>query len=210
MKSDDDPASVSMLKVGSGAPVHAAEASRCPENLALRQVLTGQTEAYGPVFDAHQSNAYGLAYYYTQNREDALDVVQDAFVKAFMNLNRFDLNRSFGPWLLSIVRNLCIDLLRRRKFSAQDVETESLQDGFAHQKAEKRLMGREVWSTLGRLDPRHREIIVLKDYLGYSYLEISDILSIPIGTVMSRLHQARKRFKSALRSRQNVRKILPN
>ncbi len=165
------------------------------ESTLLRKVLNGQVEVYGRIFERYQDNAFGLALSYMRNREDALDVVQDAFIKAYQNLARFDLNRAFGPWLMSIVRNLCIDLLRKRKFRNSGFPADALRDVQSRESAESGLVRREVWTVLSRLGPKHREIILLKDYLGYSYLEIADTVEIPLGTVMSRLHQARKRFR---------------
>lgn len=171
----------------------------------VRQALAGQTEAFGRVFSNYQASAFGLALSYTRNREDARDVVQDAFIKAFQNLRRFDLRRNFGPWLMSIVRNLSIDLLRRRKHASHELIPETIQDRRAHRYAERGLIRRDVRAVLMSLTEKHRQILLLRDYLGYSYLEIADTLSIPLGTVMSRLHQARKRFRHVCRQRSAAR-----
>lgn len=194
--------SYSTTAAGAGAAPLAAAAApdhalRDQESSLLQKALLGHTEAFGRVFSRHQESAFGLALYYTRNREDARDLVQDAFVKALLNLRRFDLRRDFGPWLMSIVRNLAIDLLRKRKVSRYEILSDSLEDRTACIDPERRLACREVWNTLSKLDPKHREIILLKDYFGYSYLEISRTLGIPLGTVMSRLHQSRKRFRMA-------------
>lgn len=158
----------------------------------LRQALAGHRESYGQIFRIHRQRAYGLAYQYTGNKEDALDVVQDAFLRAYQSLRRFDLSRDFGPWLLTIVRNLSIDLLRKRKKQAADELPPVLPERRQGQGADDRLLKMEVRVALGLLDQKQREIIFLKDYLGHSYAEIAEILEIPLGTVMSRLHHARK------------------
>ncbi|HSR49337.1 MAG TPA: RNA polymerase sigma factor [Acidobacteriota bacterium] len=165
------------------------------EALLLEQVLRGHHEAYGAIFSHYRDQALGLALTYTRNREDALDVVQEAFIKAFQNLDKFDRRRRFAPWLLSIVRNLSIDLIRRRKFDGPELVQEALSDGRSQGAGDRRLIRREVHEVLSRLKRPHRRVILLREILGYSYAEIAEELEIPIGTVMSRLHQARHCFK---------------
>jgi len=165
----------------------------------LQRVAAGQHSAYGEIFARHRGRAFSLAYQYLHNREDAKDVVQDAFIKAFQNLSKFKFDKKFGPWLLTIVRNLSIDFLRRRKRVTSDVSPDALPDSKSRMSAEGRVLRGEVWTALSRLRPAQREIIFLKDYQGHSYLEIAEILGIPLGTVMSRLHHARKKLIEALR-----------
>lgn len=186
-------------KVAKGKPKPCEPPQPPSETHLIRDVLTGRTEAYGRIFSRYQDTAFAVALGYTRNREDALDVVQDAFIKAFVNLRRFDLNRRFGPWLMSIVRNLAIDLLRRRKILSHEVLPDGLADRRALDRVDHRVVRREVAAALSRLDPKQREILCLREYLGYSYLEIAEALGIPLGTVMSRLHQSRRNFKRVLR-----------
>lgn len=171
----------------------------CNEREMLRAVLNGRKEAYADIFKLHRHRAYGLAYQYTGNKEDALDVVQDAFIRAYINLKRFDLGREFGPWLLTIVRNLSIDLLRKRKSRAAEDLPEVLPDLRSRTRADEELLRLEVRTALLQMEPGQREIIFLKDYQGHSYAEIAEIIDIPLGTVMSRLHHARKRLAQLVR-----------
>lgn len=165
----------------------------------LQQVAAGQHNAYGEIFSRHRQRAFALAYQYLHNREDAKDIVQEAFVKAFQNLSKFKFDRKFGPWLLTIVRNLSIDFLRRRKKVSPDGLPETVPDPGSAAEAERRVLRGEIWAALFSLSPGQREIIFLKDYQGHSYLEISEILKIPLGTVMSRLHHARKHLIQKLK-----------
>ncbi|HSR69009.1 MAG TPA: sigma-70 family RNA polymerase sigma factor [Acidobacteriota bacterium] len=176
-------------------PKNAKHAPQLQEARLLKEVLAGRHEAYGPIFDRYRDQALGLALTYTRNREDARDVVQEAFIKAFQNLEHFDRGRRFGPWLLSIVRNLSIDLLRRRKFDGPELVQETLSDGSSLREGERRLIRREIEEVMSRLKAPHRRIILLRELQGFSYAEIAQQLGIPIGTVMSRLHQARRCFK---------------
>ncbi len=174
--------------------------SSMTERDLLREVASGRTEAYGRIVQLHRGQAYGLAYQFAQNKEDALDIVQEAFLKAYLNFKQFDLKRKFGPWLLTIVRNQAIDFLRKRKRTRVSDLPEVLPDHGAQRKTERRLLRMDILSAMAHLPDEQREIIFLKDYLGHSYAEIADIQQIPLGTVMSRLHHARKKLAARLRA----------
>ena len=123
---------------------------------------------------------------------------QDAFIKAYQNFGRFDLKRKFGPWLLTIVRNQSIDFLRKRNRNRTHDLPAVLPDHSAQKGTERRLMRLDIKAAMSRLAAHQREIIFLKDYQGHSYAEIAQIQEIPIGTVMSRLHHARKKVANYL------------
>ncbi len=167
------------------------------EGELVQQVLGGYPGAYAEIFTRHRERAFALAFQYLRDREDAKDVVQEAFIKAYQNLKHFETGRSFGPWLLTIVRNLCIDLIRKRKHESPDGLPEVLPDRRGSP-ADGSVLKQEVWAALSRLSPQHREIIFLRDYQGHSYNEIAEILRIPLGTVMSRLHHARRSLMAVL------------
>ena len=126
------------------------------------------------------------------NREDAADVVQDALCTV-LDRRSFDRNRGeFRAWFLTIVRNRCVDLLRRQsRWSSQTVEAmvSDTTDPLAAVAQDE--IARILKKELMRLDAAQREILVLRDYLGLSYGEVATVLSVPNGTVMSRLHRAR-------------------
>lgn len=169
----------------------------------LQSVTAGNHSAYGEIFARHRKRAFALAYQYLRNSEDAKDIVQDAFIKAFQNLSKFQLERKFGPWLLTIVRNLSIDFIRRRKKVSPGELLEVFPDPRSRASAEQRVVRGEIWSALAQLNETQREIIFLKDYQGHTYLEIAEILEIPLGTVMSRLHHARKNLIAVLKVERN-------
>ena len=174
------------------------------EEELLQKAAAGTSEAYGQIFKLHRDRAYGLAFHYTKNKEDAMDVVQDAFMRAYLNLNKFDFRREFRPWVLSIVRNLAIDLLRKRKRTRTDELPAVLPERSDRTHADRKLLRREVRDLMNSLSEPKREIIFLKDYQGHSYAEIAEIMDIPLGTVMSRLHHARKKLAALLRERSNA------
>jgi RNA polymerase sigma-70 factor (ECF subfamily) len=136
----------------------------------------------------------------TGHPDDALDLAQEAMLRFFRTLGRFDADRPVRPWLLRIVRNLVRDRARRLRVR----RTESLQPNpgvipidppdpspTPEERATTSELQVELWRAVVQLPKRSREIVALRDYLGLSYSEISVALKIPTGTVMSRLHRAR-------------------
>jgi len=166
----------------------------------------GDREAAGELVARHRGAAYKLAFHLLGSREDALDVAQEALLRFFSTLNRFDLSRPVRPWLLRIVHNLARDLRRRdRVWRMEPLEqvaaytpdqTENKNDPSAL--VETRDLRRRVWHVVHALEPIYREILVLRDYEDLSYAEIAVVLHVPIGTVMSRLHRARVMVREAL------------
>lgn len=157
----------------------------------------------------HRRQVYFLALQLLGNTDDALDVTQDALLRFFTHLHRFDAQRPVRPWLFRIVRNLALDLFRRRKVR----QSESLDATFGDEEGENpRLdpadpnvdldrdllqtqLRKRLFAALSQLTPNQREIVVLRDYQDLSYQEIAEMLDIPLGTVMSRLHGARQRLR---------------
>ena len=149
--------------------------------------------------------AYLLALQLLGNPDDALDVAQDSLMRFFITLGRFDGQRPVLPWLLTIVRNRARDIQRRQKVRRTEsldavVESPRLTDYRRNPERETygRELQRKIWQGLSRLDRARREILVLRDFQDLSYAEIAEILDIPVGTVMSRLHRARRGLRSVL------------
>lgn len=163
---------------------------------AIRACRAGDRQAFRHLVERYQAQAIGHAISILGNREDALDAVQDAFVDAFQALNRFDLSRSFYPWFYVILRNRCYKsaAARTRRKTDSIEEAEILEPSARMPYDELILLDR----ALLQLDPEDREIITLKHLDGLSYEELSERLSIPQGTVMSRLFHARGRLRQRL------------
>lgn len=152
--------------------------------------------------------AYALAVQLLGSREDAADALQDAVVRAFGSDAYDPAQGTFKAWFLAVVRNRCLDLLRQRQrrplvefdetaFAAVDADPETL---FARgERASK------VAMELAGLPAEQREILILREYLDLSYAEIARVLSVPAGTVMSRLHRARSALADRLRRRDDER-----
>ena len=137
--------------------------------------------------------AGGYAFSIVRNREDAEDAVQEALLKAYKELSSYDYSKSFKAWWFTIIRNCCLDLLRKRqaRSTSDDVELDDL-PLLKINRQKKLEQDDEISWVLSQLAPDHRQIIELRYFGDCSYREISEILDIPEGTVMSRLHCARK------------------
>lgn len=138
------------------------------------------------------NGAHALATQLLGNADDAADAVQDALATALGKPAAYDAKKgALKPWFLRVVRNRCLDLLRRRRTTNDRVdELPSVTDG-PEQVAEKAERDYAVKRALRALRAEQREIIILRDYIDLSYAEIAAVLELPAGTVMSKLHRAR-------------------
>jgi len=176
------------------------------ESALVDQARAGHTGARETLAQRYRQPAYVLALQMLGNRDDAMDVTQDAMLRFFTTLNSFDSERRVQPWLFTIVRNQVRDLWRRRRRrpgdSAPDADslTSQLVSPAASPEADLRRqqLREEVWRALATLSSEQREIIVLRDFHDLSYNDIAQVLGIPIGTVMSRLHGARRQLRARL------------
>jgi len=171
----------------------------------IRKCRGGDARFFEPLVRAYEGPGLRVATGMLGNVEDARDALQEAFVKVFRNLARFDTRRAFGPWFYQILRNQCRDMIRARgSRGAREVRDERLEARPADyeagpERARERAAARELlWRGLERVGEDHREILVLKELEGFRYPEIAEILEIPEGTVASRLYHARRALKSAL------------
>ena len=163
-----------------------------------------EREEFQRLLEPLLERAGGYAFSIVGNREDAEDAVQEAAVRAYRAMARFDPEQSFKGWWFAIIRNCCFDVLRKRRTRAETALDES--EGIASaesaswQAAERKsLIGR----ALGQLSAEHREIIRLRYFGECSYAEIAAALAIPMGTVMSRLHAAREALAKTYRRETN-------
>jgi RNA polymerase sigma factor (sigma-70 family) len=163
-------------------------------------------ERFEAVVLPHLSAAYRLARYLTRNDADADDVVQEAFLRALKYFGGF---RGEGAsqsraWLLAIVRNTAHTWQRRHRADAsttefdETVHSEAITDEHPGSVLSRRDLRETLADVLDRLPPDFREVIVLREIEGLSYKEISEVVDVPVGTVMSRLSRARKRLQQAL------------
>lgn len=173
----------------------------------MARLASGDREALGPLVERHYRRLYRIALGYLRERDDALDVVQEAFVKAYQAAARWDGSADAGPWLSRVTVNLAIDRWRRNRrrrqtFSplAEGDHLEALADpGPA---PDGRVLRREASDrlslALGELPERQRAVVVLRHYQELSLDEIAATLGMSLGTVKSSLHRALHRLRASL------------
>ncbi len=176
------------------------------ERSIIIRCQTGDKQCYGHLVEKYMKRAYFTALGLVGSHEVALDLSQDAFVRAYRSINKLDTDRKFFTWYYQILRNLSFNYLRDRARHARpfsevgdhQIETiiDSSQDSSLQ--VEQNEIKQALWKALDALKPHEREIIILKDFQEMSYKEIAESLDCPIGTVMSRLFTARKALKSQL------------
>lgn len=178
------------------------------ESEVLAAAARGDRKAFGQLVRAYQRRAYAAAYSLVGNRDDALELSQDAFVKAFKAMKRFDLTMPFYPWLHRIVRNTSLNHLKKKKRRGESSLDEMMESGFdAHDpgyspddSASRVELLRHIHRAMEELTPEQQEILRLRHFMELSYGEIAASLEIPQGTVMSRLHGARKKLRTIMES----------
>ncbi|HSW09304.1 MAG TPA: sigma-70 family RNA polymerase sigma factor [Bacillota bacterium] len=186
-------------------------AASFPDELLVSAAKRGDRAAFGELVRRYERKVYNLAYRYAGNSDDAADLAQEAFLKAFCALGTFRGRSAFSTWLYRVTANVCLDALRgrqRRRTLSLDQAPPGREGDREWELAdpradlEEQVQRREVQSAvhraIGRLGPEHRLVVVLRDLQGFSYQEISRILGLNLGTVKSRLNRARLALRDEL------------
>ena len=162
------------------------------EREILELVKKGNREAYGEIVKKYMKSAYYITLGFVHNHQDALDLSQEAFIKAFRKIKRFDTEKAFFPWFYKLMKNLCLDYLRKKKKRSEvPLEgTEAFQD--ERQNAEIR---EALGKAIAKLPFEQREVIILRYFQQLSYRELSEMTGKPIGSVMSSLYYAKRKLK---------------
>jgi RNA polymerase sigma-70 factor (ECF subfamily) len=180
-----------------------------PESEVVFLAQRGDLDARELLAVRYRLPAFRLAMQLLGRPEEAKDVAQDAMLRFFTSLDRFQPERPVLPWLFRIVHNRVRDLQRQRRRRRVDSLDSYLEDtGFEpvsgrpgpEDRTQRRQLQRRIWLALGLLTPKHREILILREYQDLAYADIASVLGIPKGTVMSRLHAARRSLRDCLES----------
>ena len=180
--------------------------TREQEALTVQRVLDGNADEYEKLVLEYQKNVYNLALRMTGDAEDAADMAQEAFIKAYNSLASYRGDSRFSVWLYRIVSNVCLDFLRARKRrqtvslsvvddEGEETELEISDESASPEKLLERSMTRDaVRRGLQELTPEYRQILILRELQGMSYDEIAETLGLESGTVKSRIFRARKKL----------------
>jgi RNA polymerase sigma-70 factor (ECF subfamily) len=177
------------------------------ETTWLEKARQGDDDAFTALVEAYQKPVFNLCYRMLSNARDAEDAAQETFLRAYRSIHRYDPQRKFSTWLLTIASNYCIDQYRRRKlpsFSYDSLPVPEIPD---------KSIGMENWMIDGeeqetvrillvRLKPKDRSVVIMRYWYDFSYEEIAEALSLSISAVKSRLHRSRKDLAVEWLSRQ--------
>ena len=179
-------------------------------NKRIKQVLKGDQSAYEDIVNLYQHKLYQVCYRMLASKEEAEDITQEAFVRAYINLHSFDQKRKFSTWIYRIATNLCIDRIRKKKpdyyLDAEVAGTEGL-DMYSQIAADEQLpeetleqmeLQERIQYEISRLPDKYRAVIVLKYIEELSLQEISEILEMPLGAVKTRIHRGREALRKQL------------
>jgi len=181
------------------------------EGELIRRCQSGDREAFNRLVERYQGRTYNFAYSLARNHDDAMDVAQEAFVRAWVNMRSFRGDSSFITWLNRITRNLFLDIQKKRRHDPKLSLDEMMdsQDNSSVREVPDDAPGpedialtrekvTEIRKAILTLAPEHREIVTLYDLQNHSYEEIMIILNLPMGTVKSRLNRARRALREKL------------
>jgi RNA polymerase sigma-70 factor, ECF subfamily len=172
----------------------------------------GDVDAYGILVNRYRQRVYGLAYSMVRNEQDAVDLSQETFIKAWQAIRGFKKNASFYTWLYRIATNLCIDSVRKRERRPTvpleetvdpdadvNVEVAPSNQPLPTDEVQRKELREQIDAALLELSAEHRAVVQLREFDGLDYAEIAKAVGCSIGTVMSRLHYARKHLQKLLR-----------
>jgi RNA polymerase sigma-70 factor (ECF subfamily) len=187
---------------------------RDPDDVELiSRCVAGDEGAFRMLMTRYERRAFGVAMGMFRNPDDAMDVVQEAFIRVHKHLPRYQSECAFFTWLYRIVKNLCIDHYRkhgskirveyeddwrRKDILAEHAVVADMRHLEPERPADRRQLREALEAALATLSDKHREVMVLREIEGMSYEEIAEVAGCRIGTVMSRLHHARKKLQRAL------------
>jgi len=185
-----------------------------PEVELVRQCQAGRSEAFDELVIRYRTRVFAMIYNMVHNEQDAWDLAQESFVKAWKSIKRFRRHSSFYTWIYRIVMNVTIDWLRKKQIKGAGTEfddavqmkdidpasrTVPKADPLPHQQLEHAEIRARIDRAIKQLSPEHRAVILMKEIEGMQYHEIAETLGCSIGTVMSRLFYARKKLQHLLR-----------
>jgi RNA polymerase sigma-70 factor, ECF subfamily len=206
----DVPQSLNELHDATSNPVKETPKGLLDEPLVER-VQNGDQNAFRELFERYNRRAFAVAFGVVKNQQDALDIVQDAFVKVYRHIDGFQGSSSFYTWLYRIIMNLSIDHIRRSRRTTEfddhldnqvndltEPISSPLEDANPRRNIDRKELSEHIQQALNTLPEYHRAVILLREVEGLSYEEMSKILKVPKGTIMSRLFHARRKMQECL------------
>ena len=179
----------------------------------VKRSQAGDTEAFDELVTRYRTRIFGMIYNMVHSEQDAWDLAQDSFVKAWKSIKRFRGHSSFYTWIYRIVMNVTIDWLRKKQVKGGSEFDDAIHlkeidpasktlpkaDALPYEKMEQSEIRGRIDNAIAQLSPEHRAVILMKEIEEMQYHEIAEMLGCSIGTVMSRLFYARKKLQNLLR-----------
>jgi RNA polymerase sigma-70 factor, ECF subfamily len=180
----------------------------------VKRCQAGQADAFDELVIRYRARIFGMIYSMVHNEQDAWDLAQDSFVKAWKSIKRFRGQSSFYTWIYRIVMNVTIDWLRKKQVKGAGAEfDDSIQlkeidpasktvpkpDALPYENVQRSEIRAQIDQAISQLTPEHRAVILMKEIEDMQYHEIAEALGCSIGTVMSRLFYARKKLQALLK-----------
>lgn len=177
----------------------------------IKQVRKGDQNAFGEIVELYKDKVFQLCFRMLGNSHEAEDTSQEAFIRAYINIERYNIDRKFSTWLYRIATNLCIDRIRKKKpdyyLDAEVAGTEGLtlysqipaSQLAPDEEVSKIELQEIIQNEILKLPEKYRTVIVLKYIEELPLTEISKILDLPIGTVKTRIHRGREALRKQLR-----------
>ncbi|GAF65210.1 RNA polymerase sigma factor SigW [Alkalihalobacillus trypoxylicola] len=178
----------------------------------IKEVRKGDEQAFAELVELYKDKVYQVAYRMVGNPYEAQDVAQEAFLRSYMNIDQFDINRKFSTWIFRIATNVAIDRLRKKKPDYYLQEEVKGSDGLTLESqiaADEELpedqvvkleMQEWIQDEINRLPPKYRTVVILKYMEDLSLKEISEILDMPVSTVKTRIHRGREALRKRMKN----------
>lgn len=185
------------------------------DNELVEMIRESDPERYGEIVDRYKTKLFVYIYRLIGNREEAEDLLQDVFIKAYRNLNSYDTKRKFSSWIYRIAHNESVNYIKRKSLkrfiswetitSTKDkLESSSVEEG-ADKAWEKKEISHEVSEAINRLPFKYKQVLTLRYYSDQSYEEIGEILGKPVNTVGTLINRAKKKLSEELKQSNSLR-----
>ncbi|RKD33168.1 RNA polymerase sigma factor [Thermohalobacter berrensis] len=180
------------------------------EDRLIAESIKGNIDAFEKLIEKYEKTAYNIALKMLKNHEDAMDISQEALIKVYKSISKFNRKSAFSTWLYRIVVNTCIDFLNKKKKKVFSIDNPiTTETGEIKREIEDNTYTPEViidrketkeiiYDSIDKLDTIYKTVIILRDIQGFSYKEIAQILDCSIGTVKSRISRGRKILKKII------------
>jgi len=171
----------------------------------VRACLSGDRDAHAALLARYRDRIYGFILRMIRNPDDAEDLAQEVFIKAFRSLSSYDLSRPFHPWLFRIARNAVIDFTRKRKVAFEVIEFDISDSApSVEETVASKLEAETMEKLIAALPLEFREVLLLHLGEGFAYSEIGEMLGVPVGTLKARVSRAREMLRKRMKSNDEI------